>query len=282
MKAKDAHKKGLSVALVLILMAVATLIIFILKEGLNFSFKTQRARSTSFEWRNLIESVRVQLENPLHCKRILGGPSSPGQSILVGNNQISEVELHMPYAGVPSPLRQNWSDPLKHVQIKNIKLVIRGNAPIRQVRLDKPNSLMATWNAELYSIGDEKSQAAGLPNPNKARNRIFLDVNVTPANAVSGSVNIVSCHGRNSHAALCEMNGGAFDSFDPPTYPTSDYPHIETRCHPHLQCHYSNQGLLDSATLCKPPYKPSSVGYLNGIEKFLCQWCNSFKPATGP
>ncbi|MCJ8275328.1 MAG: hypothetical protein HRT44_00940, partial [Bdellovibrionales bacterium] len=87
-------------------------------------------------------------------------------------------------------------------------------------------------------------------------------------NAAGGT--IVSCYGADSIAAVCEYNGGSYD-----TRPAgSGYTSPELRCKPGNQCFNHSQGLVNDPNRCPFPYEAGSVGRIGGQEKYLCKWCH--------
>jgi hypothetical protein len=252
-----------------VLMTVA----FFASDALQGQKKRSKLRRQNSKYQALVDHLQHQLNDPYICTAALGGKILPITSL----NSWREVSIALSYGNEPGPIAANWEAKISDYKLKSVQIAATavsmqtrydGSAVPRMVIYDWPQkpptpNAFAKYRASIRILPDDAHWNLNTEGD------VDLLMAVNPASGV-----IYQCFGEASPAEACEKLGGAYDLSNGSTN--------DQRCNPDLNCVNHSVGLVDDPNLCSAPYSPNPLGYLDGVYKYVCTWCNRNRVGTPP
>ena len=262
------NRKGSALMVTMGVVAIIVVLFPIIMKYLGTFDNTSALRRKQEDFERFIQSINYEINDGSSCFRILNGQTVNPAALMSGQ----VLTLYTGYAGKTDQISDGWSNPAAGIDVDTVRVVIKKHSidqsgnPMK-VTLDWPPFPGVLDKYEADIVITPKNLAWNTDETKFPNRHIHIFLNLALSSTTAGTIQ--QCYGPGSIAEACEAIGGAFDG-------RPDTP-VNLRCNPDLRCFNSSSGLTDNAGSCTYPYVANYVGNSNGVQKYLCTWCNRNK-----
>lgn len=271
------NQKGSAIIMVLIVATVAAVSALALMTLISSSEKYNVTRRKEEDLMEIISSFRMRMNDSVDCSLMLAGtPPSLANSYTAPGAE-TNLFIYSSFGADTNSVLQAGTTFKNGLSLKKITIQSTG--------------LVASDKRFAYSSTPVAPNAAAATTKYSAVIRFYTDSIPWKADLAEKKINIFikvrnstgkiwECHGYDSPAESCEVvTGGTYN----PKMPVS----LEGyRCNPDKNCFAtrigSPDGLYPTAVCPNPPgytlYKAQYLGNMNGQNKYICNWCNPYRP----
>ncbi len=275
------NQKGSAIVMVLIVATVTAVSALALMTLISSSEKYNANRRKEEELMEIVTSLRMRMNDSVDCSRMLAGATPNGYAppaVAPAPPVQSNLSIYTNFGADAFSVLQAGTTFRSGLRLSRVTLETFGPAINNDKRFAysatpvAPNTAAATtkYSAVIRFHTDSIPWKADLE---EKKIKLFIKVR-------NSTQRIWECHGYDSPAESCEVvTTGTYN----PNMPTGLAAY---RCNPDRNCFTtrvgSPDGLYPTANCPNPPgynlYKPQYLGNMNGQNKYVCNWCNPYRP----
>jgi hypothetical protein len=262
------NQRGSALMVVMGVVAIVVVLFPIVMKYLGTFDTTTAVRRRQEDFERFIQSINYEINDGTTCFQLLH--NQPLNPAALGTAQ--HLTIFTGYGAKKDQLTDGWFDPQSDIHIDTVRVTLTKHAldqsgnPMK-VTLDWPPfpGVLDKYEADILITPKDLAWNSDATKYPQRHIKVFLNLLLSSPTAAT----VQQCYGPGSIAEACEAIGGAFDG-------RADTP-ANLRCNPDVRCFNNKSGLTDNPGSCSYPYAPDYVGNFNGVQKYLCTWCNRNK-----